>query len=95
MLSLEVRLHDAGINWSTDVTIQELKSPSIVVDAVKTGKVDAGIVWLPYQQVAEAQGLKIVQYSDSYYPGHPCCRFVATTIHLGKIGIRTSNSRRL
>jgi NitT/TauT family transport system substrate-binding protein len=72
-------LHDAGINWSTDVTIQELKSPSIVLDAVKTGKVDAGIVWLPYQQVAEAQGLKIVQYSDSYYPGHPCCRFVVTT----------------
>ena len=72
-------LHDAGINWSTDVTIQELKSPSIVVDAVKSGKVDAGIVWLPYQQVAEAQGLKIVQYSDSYYPGHPCCRFVVTT----------------
>jgi NitT/TauT family transport system substrate-binding protein len=61
------------------VTIQELKSPSIVVDAVKSGKVDAGIVWLPYQQVAEAQGLKIVQYSDSYYPGHPCCRFVVTT----------------
>jgi NitT/TauT family transport system substrate-binding protein len=38
-------LHDAGINWSTDVKIQELKSPSIVLDAVKTGKVDAGIVW--------------------------------------------------
>ena len=77
-------LHDAGINWSTDVTIQELKSPSIVLDAVKTGKVDAGIVWLPYQQVAEAQGLKIVQYSDSYYPGHPCCRFVATSDKLGQ-----------
>ncbi len=72
-------LHDAGINWSTDVTIQELKTPSIVLDAVKTGKVDVGIVWLPYQQVAETQGLKIVQYSDSYYPGHPCCRFVVTT----------------
>lgn len=77
-------LHDAGINWSKDVTIQELKSPSIVLDAVKTSKVDAGIVWLPYQQVAEAQGLKIVQYSDSYYPGHPCCRFVATSDKLGQ-----------
>ena len=72
-------LHDAGIDWQKDVTIQELKSPSIVLDAVKTGKVDAGIVWLPYQQVAEAQGLTIVQYSDSFYPGHPCCRFVATS----------------
>ncbi len=72
-------LHDAGIDWQKDVTIQEMKSPSIVLDAVKTGKVDAGIVWLPYQQVAEAQGLKVVQYSDSFYPGHPCCRFVATS----------------
>ncbi|HWQ19725.1 MAG TPA: ABC transporter substrate-binding protein, partial [Methanotrichaceae archaeon] len=69
-------LHDAGLNWSKDVTIQELKSPSIVLDAVKTGKVDIGIVWLPYQQVAETQGLKIVQYGDSFYPNHPCCRFV-------------------
>lgn len=77
-------LHDAGLNWSTDVTIQELKTPSIVLDAVKTGKVDVGIVWLPYQQVAETQGLKIVQYSDSYYPGHPCCRFVVTTEALNK-----------
>ncbi len=72
-------LHDAGIDWSTDVTIQELKTPSIVLDAVKTGKVDVGIVWLPYQQIAETQGLQIVQYSDSYYPGHPCCRFVVAT----------------
>lgn len=72
-------LHDAGLNWSTDVTIQELKTPSIVLDAVKTGKVDVGIVWLPYQQVAETQGLQIVQFSDSYYPGHPCCRFVVTS----------------
>lgn len=77
-------LYDAGLNWSKDVTIQELKSPSVVLDAVKTGKVDIGIVWLPYQQVAETQGLKIVQYGDSFYPNHPCCRFVVTTSTLEK-----------
>lgn len=71
-------LYDAGIDWSKDVTIQELKTPSTVLDAVKTGKVDVGIVWLPYQQVAESQGLKIVQYGDTFYPDHPCCRFVVT-----------------
>ena len=77
-------LHDAGLNWSTDVTIQELKSPSVVLDAVKSGKVDVGIVWLPYQQVAETQGLKIVQYGDTFYPNHPCCRFVVTASTLGQ-----------
>lgn len=77
-------LHDAGLNWSTDVTIQELKSPSVMLDAVKSGKVDVGIVWLPYQQVAETQGLKIVQYGDTFYPDHPCCRFVVTASTLGQ-----------
>ncbi len=77
-------LYEAGINWSKDVTIQELKSPSVVLDAVKTGKVDVGIVWLPYQQVAETQGLKIVQYGDTFYPNHPCCRFVVTSSTLAQ-----------
>jgi len=71
-------INDAGLDWSKDVTIQELKSPSIVMDAVKTGKADVGIVWLPYQQIAETQGLKVVQYGDTFYPNHPCCRFVVT-----------------
>lgn len=71
-------MHDAGIDWEKDVTIQELKSPSIVMDAVKTGKVDVGIVWLPYQQIAESQGLKVVLNSDTFSPEHPCCRFVVS-----------------
>lgn len=75
-------MHDAGIDWSKDVTIQELKSPSIVMDAVKTGKADIGIVWLPYQQIAETQGLKVVQYGDTFSPNHPCCRFVVTAATL-------------
>jgi len=67
-------LYDAGINWQTDLKIEELKSPAAVLEAVKTDKVDAGVVWLPYQDMAEAQGLVVVRYSDEYFPDHPCCR---------------------
>jgi len=77
-------MHEAGIDWEKDVTIQELKSPSIVMDAVKTGKVDVGIVWLPYQQIAETQGLKVVLNSDTFSPEHPCCRFVVSTATLDR-----------
>ncbi|MDD1761226.1 MAG: ABC transporter substrate-binding protein [Methanothrix sp.] len=75
-------MHEAGIDWEKDVTIQELKSPSIVMDAVKTGKADVGIVWLPYQQIAETQGLKVILNSDTFSPEHPCCRFVVSTATL-------------
>ncbi len=75
-------MHEAGIDWQKDVTIQELKSPSIVMDAVKTGKADVGIVWLPYQQIAESQGLKVVLNSDTFSPEHPCCRFVVSAATL-------------
>ncbi len=68
-------LKDAGLNWSTDVNIQELKTPAAVMDAVKSGKADIGILWLPYQQMAELQGFTILSYGDQFYPGHPCCRF--------------------
>lgn len=71
-------LKSAGIDYARDVTIQELSSPSAVLDAVKSGKADIGVVWLPYQQVAASQGLSIVSYGDQYYDGHPCCRFVVT-----------------
>lgn len=67
-------LYDAGINWQTDLKIEELKSPSAVLEAVKTDKVDAGVVWLPFMDMAEAQGLVVVKYTDEYFPDHPCCR---------------------
>lgn len=73
---------DAGLNLSTDVTIQELKTPQDVMDAVKSGKADIGIVWLPYQQVAGTQGLAVINYGDEFYAGHPCCRFTVTNTTL-------------
>jgi NitT/TauT family transport system substrate-binding protein len=71
-------LNDAGINWKTDLQIFELKSPVAVLEAVKSGQVDAGVVWGPHDLRAEEQGLKVVIRSGSLQPGHPCCRL---TVH--------------
>lgn len=71
-------LKDKGINWKTDVQIFELKNPPAVIEAVKSGQVDAGVVWGPHDLRAEDQGLKIVIHSTDLQPGHPCCRLVVT-----------------
>ncbi len=67
-------LDDAGLSWKTDVQIFELKNPPAVLEAVKSGQVDAGVTWGPHDVTAEAQGLKVVIRSRSLQPGHPCCR---------------------
>ena len=67
-------LDDAGLNWKTDVQIFELKSPPAVIEAVKSGQVDAGAVWGPHDFRAEEQGLKVIARSRTLQPGHPCCR---------------------
>jgi len=71
-------LKEAGINWKSDVQIFELKNPPAVIEAVKSGQVDAGVVWGPHDLRAEEQGLKIVIHSNTLQPGHPCCRLVVT-----------------
>jgi NitT/TauT family transport system substrate-binding protein len=72
-------LKEAGLDWRTDVQIFELKSPPAVLEAVKSGQVDAGVVWGPHDLRAEEQGLKIVIRSSSLQPGHPCCRLIVTS----------------
>lgn len=67
-------LHDAKIDWKKDVQIFELKNPPAVIEAVKTGQVDAGVVWGPHDLRAEEQGLVVVARSNTLQPGHPCCR---------------------
>jgi NitT/TauT family transport system substrate-binding protein len=69
-------LKDAGLNWKTDLQIFELKNPPAVIEAVKSGQVDAGVVWGPHDLRAEDQGLKVVIHSTALQPGHPCCRLV-------------------
>lgn len=72
-------LVQAGIDWKKDLTIKELDSPSSVLEAVKKGAVDAGIVWTPYIKLGEDQGLKVVEYSGDLLKGHTCCRQIALT----------------
>jgi NitT/TauT family transport system substrate-binding protein len=67
-------LYKAGINWKTDLQIFELKSPPAVVEAVKSGQVDAGVIWGPFDLTVEKEGLKNVIRSRTLSPGHPCCR---------------------
>jgi NitT/TauT family transport system substrate-binding protein len=75
-------LRQAGLNWKTDVQIFELKSPPAVLEAIKSGQVDAGVLWGPHDLRAEEQGLKIVIRTQDLQPGHPCCRLVVTEARL-------------
>jgi len=67
-------LDDAGLSWKTDVQIFELKTPIAVIEAIKSGDVDAGAVWGPHDFTAEDRGLKIIARSHTLQPNHPCCR---------------------
>jgi len=67
-------IEKAGLDWKKDLQIFELKNPPAVIEAVKTGQVDAGLVWGPHDFRAEEQGLKVVIRSRFLQPGHPCCR---------------------
>lgn len=70
-------LSKAGIDWKTQTTIQELDSPTAVLEAVKKGSSDVGNIWVPFTEMAEKQGLKVVEWSSKYLDGHVCCRLVA------------------
>ncbi len=72
-------LHDAGVDWKKEMTIKEFDSPAAVMEAVKKGTLDAGLVWVPYFTLAEKQGLVVVKYSGDVIKGHTCCRQVALT----------------
>ena len=75
-------LQSAGLDLKKDLTIKEFDSPAAVLEAVKKGGVDAGLVWIPYTTLAEKQGLKVVKYSGDIIKGHTCCRQVALTATL-------------
>jgi len=77
-------LKKAGIDWKNDVTFLELGSPNAVLEAVKTGKADGGIVWIPFEVLAQQQGLSVASYSYQYFDKHPCCRITLKTDTLNK-----------
>jgi NitT/TauT family transport system substrate-binding protein len=76
-------LKKAGIDYKKDITFVELGSAAAVVEAVKKGAVDAGLVWPPHFSLAEKNhGLKIAHYIEEFYPKYTCCRIVAPTAKL-------------
>lgn len=76
-------LKKAGIDWKKDITFTEFGSAAAVVEAVKKGAVDAGLVWPPHFSLAEKNhGLKVAHYIEDFYPKYTCCRIVAPTAKL-------------
>lgn len=69
-------LKRAGIDPAKDVKIIELKTPSAVLEAVKSGKVDVGIGAASVLVKAKEAGVAIVGWSNDFFPDHPCCRVV-------------------
>ncbi len=71
-------LMQAGLSWKKDLQILELSSPPAVLEVVKNGQADAGLVWGPHNLIAEQQGLTVVLATADLFPGHPCCRLAVT-----------------
>jgi NitT/TauT family transport system substrate-binding protein len=70
----------AGMDWrKNDYTVVEFPSVGNVVEAVKKGAVDAGIVFSPHFTLAEKQGLKVAHFIEDFYPDYTCCRLDANT----------------
>lgn len=77
-------LADAGLDWEKDVEIIEFKNPSILVEAIKSGKVDVGVGAPSNLGMAAEAGLVAVTWSNHLAPGHVCCRVVAQGPELEK-----------
>lgn len=72
-------LKKAGIDPKKDIVRVELPSPGVVVEAVKKGEVDVGLVFSPHFTLAEKQGLVVSNLIEDFYPNYTCCRLTANT----------------
>ena len=71
-------LFDAGIDPKKDLTLVEFKRTVDVLEAVISGKVDAGVGATSVLGRAVQAGLSFPMFSNDFLPNHPCCRIVAT-----------------
>ncbi|MDR0868643.1 MAG: ABC transporter substrate-binding protein [Planctomycetota bacterium] len=71
-------LFKAGLKPGVDVEIVEFKRPVDVLEAVKSGKIDAGVGSSAITVQARAAGLAIPLFTNDLFPEHPCCRIVTT-----------------
>lgn len=73
-------LKKAGIDPFKDLKIIEFGGQNAVVEAVRKGAVDAGIVFSPHFSLAkEKYGLEVSNYIADFQPGYTCCRLIANT----------------
>jgi len=56
----------------------ELGDCPTIIEAVKKGTIDAGIVFMTFRETAEAQGLKVAKHIDDVSPEFICCRATTT-----------------
>ena len=66
-----------GIDTS-EIEIVELDAPPTIVEAVRKGEVDLGVIYLTFRNTAEEQGFYNVAYIDEL-EDFICCRLTTTT----------------
>lgn len=72
-------MYTAGVDIEKDLELIEMKKPSEVLEAVKSGKADIGIgTGSTYAKIREAN-LEIIDWSNNLWYNHVCCRPVAKT----------------
>lgn len=69
-------LEEAGIDWKKDLDIVEFKTGSLLLEAIKSGKVDVGVSSNANYAQALDMGLEAVTWSNDLSHDHVCCRVV-------------------
>ena len=73
-------LKKAGVDPYKDLKIIEFGGQGAVVEAVRKGAVDAGIVFSPHFSLAKKNyGLVVSNYIADFQPAYTCCRLIANT----------------
>lgn len=73
-------LKKAGVDPYKDLEIIEFGGQGAVVEAVRKGAVDAGIVFSPHFSLAKKNyGLVVSNYIADFQPAYTCCRLIANT----------------
>jgi NitT/TauT family transport system substrate-binding protein len=76
-IAFRVALAQKGIDIKT-IEFVELGDCPTIIQAVKKGTLDAGIVFMTFRETAEAQGLLPALPIDQIAPGFICCRIETT-----------------
>ena len=72
-ITFRTYLDDNGVD-KTKYTMVELGHASAIIEAVRKGEVDAGIVYVRFRRLSETSGLTIVKHIDELVPNFTCCR---------------------